>query len=56
MESTMSKDSFHRILTENLGLRKVCAQFIPHKLTNDQKLIRIKSTLTRYYPSEIQAR
>jgi len=31
-----------RILTENLGYRKICARFVPHKLTDDQKLQRVE--------------
>lgn len=42
MELGMSKDSIHRILTQQLGYRKVCAHFVPHKLTDDQKLLRIQ--------------
>ena len=42
MELNISKDSIHRILTEVLGLRKVCARYVPHKLTDDQKLLRIQ--------------
>jgi len=42
IELGMSKDSIHRILTEKLGYRKVCSHFVPHKLTDDQKLLRIQ--------------
>ena len=41
-ELNISKTSIYRILTDHLGLRKVCARFIPHKLTEDQKLLRIQ--------------
>lgn len=42
MELNISRDSIHRILTDHLGLRKVCARFVPHKLTDDQKLLRVQ--------------
>ena len=42
MQLYMSKNSIHRILTENLGLEKVFTRFVPHKLTSDQKLLRIQ--------------
>lgn len=42
MELDISKSSIYRILTEHLGYRKVCARFVPHKLTDDQKLLRIQ--------------
>lgn len=42
MELNISKTSIYRILTEHLGLRKVCSRFVPHKLTDDQKLRRIQ--------------
>ena len=38
-ELNISKTSIYRILTDHLGLRKVCARFVPHKLTDDQKSI-----------------
>jgi len=38
----ISKNSIHRILTESFRLRKVCSQFVPHKFTDDQKLLRIQ--------------
>lgn len=41
MELGISKSSIYRILTKKLGYRKVCARFVPHKLTDDQKLLRI---------------
>lgn len=42
MELNISKTSIYRILTEHLGLRKVCSRFIPHTLTDDQKVLRIE--------------
>jgi len=38
----MSGATIYRILTENLGYRKLCARFVPHKLTDDQKANRIQ--------------
>ena len=38
-ELNISKTSIYRILTDHLGLRKPCARFVPHKLTDDQKSI-----------------
>ena len=34
-EWNISKTSIYRILTDHLGLRKVCARFVLHKLTDD---------------------
>nr|APL98289.1 putative DD34D transposase [Bactrocera tryoni] len=42
MELNITKDSIHRILIDKLGLRKVCSKFVPHKLTEEQKLLRIQ--------------
>ena len=42
MVLNISIDSIRRILTGNLGMRKVCSRFVPHKLTDDQKLLRIQ--------------
>ena len=35
-ELNISKASIYGILTDHLGLRKVCVRFVPHKLTDDQ--------------------
>ncbi|XP_050745813.1 uncharacterized protein LOC122818768 [Drosophila biarmipes] len=40
IELNISKTSIYRILTEHLSLQKVCAWFVPHKLTDVQKLLR----------------
>ena len=37
----ISKSQVHRILNEDLKLRKVCAQFVPHSLNDDQKHARV---------------
>ena len=34
---TISEDSGHTILNENLGMRKLCANWVPRLLTFDQK-------------------
>ncbi len=36
-ELNISEGSIHKILTNDLGKRKVCARFVPHFLTEDQK-------------------
>jgi len=41
-ELNISKNAIHRILTQHLGLRKICARFVPHQLTDDQKALRIR--------------
>ena len=33
----IGKSTIHRILTEDLQKRKVCAKFVPHSLNDDQK-------------------
>lgn len=48
----ISHASVHKILTEHLGKRKVAAKFVPHDLTNDQKLNRVHvatSLLLRFF-------
>lgn len=37
----ISEGSVHEILTKKLGLRKVCARWVPHLLTTDQKKMRV---------------
>ena len=37
----ISKLQVHRILNENLKLQKVCARFVPHSLSDDQKHARV---------------
>jgi hypothetical protein len=32
----------HQILTEDLGKRKVCARFVPHALSGDEKHARVE--------------
>ena len=44
MEFNLSATSIYRILTEHLGLRKVCWRFIPHKLTDAEKALRIQQS------------
>ena len=33
----IGKETVRRIVTEDLGKRKICARFVPHALTTDQK-------------------
>ena len=33
----VSKSDLHRTLTENLGMRKLCAKWVPRLLTMEQK-------------------
>lgn len=42
MELGIAKTTIHRILTEKIGLRKLNSKFVPHRLTDDQKLYRIE--------------
>ena len=35
LNTSMPKNSIHRVLIEHLGLRKVYERFVPHKLTDD---------------------
>lgn len=42
VEFGIFKTSIYHIFIETLDLRKVCAQFVPHKLTDDQKWFRIQ--------------
>ena len=42
MGLNLSATSIYRILTEHLGLRKVCSHFVPHKLTDAEKALRIQ--------------
>lgn len=36
------RTTVHRILVDDLGKRKVCARFVPHSLTEDQKAARVE--------------
>lgn len=42
-ELNMGKDTVHKILTEDLGKRKICSRFVPHFLTDDQKQCRMEA-------------
>ena len=37
----IGKKTVHRIVTEDLGKRKICARFVPHALTTEQKQERV---------------
>ncbi|XP_026829464.1 protein GVQW3-like [Ooceraea biroi] len=41
-ELEIPKSTVHNILTESLGLRKLNSRFVPHKLTDNQKMYRIE--------------
>ncbi|EZA47753.1 hypothetical protein X777_15520 [Ooceraea biroi] len=43
--TNIPKTTVHCILIENLGKRKVCARFVPHTLTDDQKDARVQHCL-----------
>ena len=34
---SIGKETVRRIVTEDLGKRKICARFVPHALTKEQK-------------------
>ena len=40
-EVSISKSVCHEILTENLGMHRIAAQFVPRLLTDDQKQNRV---------------
>ena len=40
--SGISLSSVYRILTDRLGLKKVCARWVPHLLTQEQKEKRVE--------------
>ena len=42
----ISSGSVHKILTKELKLRKVCARWVPHLLTKEQKASRVKMAKT----------
>ncbi|XP_031634629.1 histone-lysine N-methyltransferase SETMAR-like, partial [Contarinia nasturtii] len=47
----ISMRSIHTILHEHLAVKKICSRWIPHKLTDDQKLARVnwcKEMLNKY--------
>ena len=41
-ELGISKGTVHTIVREDLGKRKICSQFVPHKLTDEQKAKRME--------------
>ena len=43
-ELTISKDPAHTIIHADLGKRKICFQFVPHKLTDEQKAKRMETS------------
>ena len=43
-ELGISKDTAHTIMRDDLGKRKICCRFVPHKLTDEQKPKRMESS------------
>jgi len=43
-ELGISKDTVHTIVREDLGKRKICTRFVPHKLTDEQKSKRMETS------------
>ena len=41
-ETALTKNAVHRILTEHLHMRKICAKLVPKNLTVEQKADRLK--------------
>ena len=43
-ELGVSKDTVYTIVREDLGKRKICSRFVPHKMTDEQKAKRMETT------------
>ena len=43
-ELGISKDTARTIVRDDLGKRKICSQFVPHKLTDEQKAKRMETS------------
>ncbi|KAJ4427673.1 hypothetical protein ANN_25322 [Periplaneta americana] len=43
-ELDISKDTVHTIVRDDLGKRKICSRFVPHKLTDEQKAKRMETS------------
>ncbi|KAJ4444890.1 hypothetical protein ANN_06688 [Periplaneta americana] len=43
-ELDISKDTVHTIIRDDLGKRKICSRFVPHKLTDEQKAKRVETS------------
>ena len=43
-ELGISKDTAHTIVRDDLGKRKICFRFLPHKLTDEQKAKRMETS------------
>jgi len=37
----IGEETVHRIVTQDLGKRKICTRFVPHALTTEQKQERV---------------
>ena len=42
-ELSINKDTAHTIVRDDLGKRKICSRFVPHKITDEQKAKRMDS-------------
>lgn len=42
-ELNINKETIRQILHEDLGMRKICAKFVPHNLTDEQKQRRVEA-------------
>jgi hypothetical protein len=42
-ELEISRETIRRILVEDLGKLMICARFVPHCLTDEQKTLRLQS-------------
>ena len=43
-ELGISKDTEHTIVRDELGKRRICSRFVPHKLTDEQKAKRMETS------------
>ena len=43
-ELGISKDTVHTIVCKDLGKRMICSQFVPYKLTDEQKAKRLETS------------
>jgi hypothetical protein len=42
-EVKMNQETIHLILTEELGMRKICAKMVPRNLTQQQRNVRLSA-------------
>ena len=43
-ELGISMDTAHTVVRDNLGKRKICFRFVPHRLTDEQKAKRMETS------------